>query len=300
MMQVVEAVGPIVLLIGLGAVLARWRFLGAAFAADLNKLAFWVALPALVFRAAATASAPADRTLALFGLLAAGTVGICLAGYAVAMAAGVPGKSRGTFAQAAFRGNLALVGVPVLSFGAPTELVSKAVVLMTAVMIFYNFLAVLVLHGGRGSLRQTVLSIAGNPLLLAGLLGLLWGVAGWPLPAVADRTLSALGAAAVPIALLCIGGSVLVGPVGGGPAAFLAAFLKVAVLPLVIFAAARGLGFPPEETRIAVVFAACPTAAASYVMAAKMGGDEALASSAVAVSTLCSAPAIALALWFTG
>jgi len=298
-MNVLEAIGPIVLLIVLGAVLARLRFLGAAFAADLNKLAFWVALPALVFRAAATASAPADRTLALFGLMSGATVVICLLGYAVAALAGVIPAARGTFAQAAFRGNLALVGVPVLSFGAPADLVSKAVVLMTALMVFYNFLAVIVLHGGRGSLREVVVSIAGNPLLLAGLLGLGWGAAGWPLPAIADRTLAALGAAAVPIALLCIGGSLIATRITGGFVPLLAAMLKVAVLPLGVFLVVRWLGFSAEESRVAVVFAACPTAAASYVMAVKMGGDEALASSAVALSTLCAAPAIALALWAT-
>lgn len=298
-MGVIEAIGPLVLLIALGAVLARWRFLGAAFAADLNKLAFWVALPALVFRAAATASAPADRTLALFGLMSGATVVICLLGFAVAAVVGVPGTARGTFAQAAFRGNLALVGVPVLSFGAPADLVSKAVVLMTALMVFYNFLAVIVLHGGRGSLREVLVSIAGNPLLVAGLLGLGWGAAGWPLPTIADRTLDALGSAAVPIALLCIGGSLAATRIAGGFVALLAALLKVAVLPVGVFLVVRWLGFSAEESRLAVVFAACPTAAASYVMAAKMGGDEALASSAVALSTLCAAPAVALALWVT-
>ena len=298
-MRVLDAISPIVLLIALGAGLARVRFLGAAFSVDLNKLAFWVALPALVFRGAATASAPADRTFALFGLLAAGTIGICLLGFAVAALAGLPRTSRGTFAQAAFRGNLALVGVPVLSFGAPADLVSKAVVLMTALMVFYNFLAVLVLNGGRGSLRETMLSIAGNPLLLAGLLGLFWGASGWPLPTMVDRTLGALGAAAVPIALLCIGGTILARPIAGGAVDLLAALLKVAVLPLGVFAAVRLIGLSPEETRLVVVFAACPTAAASYVMASKMGGDESLASSAVALSTLCCGPAIALALWLT-
>jgi predicted permease len=298
-MGVIDTIAPIVLLIALGAVLARVRFLGAAFAADLNKLAFWVALPALVFRAAATASAPADRTLALFVLMSGATVAICLLGFAVAAAAGVPAAARGTFAQAAFRGNLALVGVPVLSFGAPADLVSKAVVLMTALMVFYNFLAVIVLHGGRGSLREVMISIASNPLLLAGLLGLGWGAVGWSMPVMADRTLDALGSAAVPIALLCIGGSLAATRIAGGLVALLAASLKVAVLPLGVFLVVRWLGFPAEESRVAVVFAACPTAAASYVMAAKMGGDEALASSAVALSTLCAAPAIALALWFT-
>lgn len=115
-----------------------------------------------------------------------------------------------------------------------------------------------------------------------------------------DRTLAALGAAAVPIALLCIGGSLVSRPIRGGAIALLAAALKVIVLPFGVLVAARWLGFASEETRLAVVFAACPTAAASYVMAVKMGGDESLASSTVAVSTLCAGPALAVALWLTG
>jgi len=55
----------------------------------------------------------------------------------------------------------------------------------------------------------------------------------------------------------------------------------------------------PAKLQIALVLSACPTAAASYVMAVKMNGDGALASATIAASTIFSAPALLWALWVT-
>jgi predicted permease len=41
----------------------------------------------------------------------------------------------------------------------------------------------------------------------------------------------------------------------------------------------------------------CPTAAAAYVMARQMGGDEGLASGSIALSTVLSFLSLALILW---
>ncbi len=48
-MLIFETLAPILLLIALGSLLAHLRFLGRDFIADLNKLVFWVTLPALIF-----------------------------------------------------------------------------------------------------------------------------------------------------------------------------------------------------------------------------------------------------------
>ena len=48
-MLLVDTLAPLVLLIALGAGLARLRFLGSAFMVDLNKLAFWITLPRTPF-----------------------------------------------------------------------------------------------------------------------------------------------------------------------------------------------------------------------------------------------------------
>ncbi len=120
------------------------------------------------------------------------------------------------------------------------------------------------------------------------------------LPIFVQSALQSLGTAAVPLALLCIGGSLVMVPLRGKIAGIIrAAALKTAVLLLLVLILTRLTGFDPIEQRIALVFSSCPTAAASFVMARQMGGDEALASGSIALSTVLSAFCLAAALWLT-
>jgi predicted permease len=305
-MKIVETLAPLILLIGLGAVLAQLQFLGKGFIADLNKLAFWVALPALLFRSAANAGEPGEQTFELLMILMGVTLLACAAGFALCALFRIPRASQGTLVQCGFRGNLAYIGIPVLAFGLPSmgagpQAFQTAVVVMTLLMVFFNFLSVPVLAHGRFNLREVAISIGTNPLLVSGLLGLGVAYAGFGLPRVADRTLEVMGGAAVPIALLCIGGSLIaVSPGQRFVPILMAAGLKVVFVPLCIWAIGRGLDLSAADLRIALVLGACPTAAAAYVMASRMGGDEPLASGAIAASTLLSAPVLFWALWVTG
>ncbi len=62
-----ETLAPLVLIIALGTVLAKIKFLGHDFMNDLNKLAFWVALPALLFTSASHAIEPGGQLIRLMG-----------------------------------------------------------------------------------------------------------------------------------------------------------------------------------------------------------------------------------------
>jgi malate permease and related proteins len=312
-MVLVDTLAPLVLLIALGAALARIRFLGAAFIADLNKLAFWIALPALLFTSASGAAAPDRGTLRLFAVLVVATALITLFAFGASFALRMPANTRGTLMQAAFRGNLAYIGIPVLAYGfseSPGEgsdrALATAVIVMVLTMALYNILAVVVLqssiHSPAGiDWKRSALSIASNPLLLAGVLGLVVPLLQITLPSVVRRALEALGAAAVPIALMCIGGSLATTRLRGRRSWIVtAALLKVAILPCLVFLFARLAGLEPAEQRTALIFASCPTAAAAFVMARQMGGDEALASGSIALSTLLSFVSLGVVLWATG
>jgi predicted permease len=71
------------------------------------------------------------------------------------------------------------------------------------------------------------------------------------------------------------------------------------VLPFLVFLLTRLAGLEPADQRTALVLASCPTAAAAFVMARQMGGDEALASGSIALSTLLSFISLSIALWVT-
>jgi predicted permease len=99
---------------------------------------------------------------------------------------------------------------------------------------------------------------------------------------------------------MCIGGSLATTRMHGRRSWIVtAALLKVAVLPALVFLLSRLSGLEPEEQRTALVLASCPTAAAAFVMARQMRGDEALASGSIALSTLLSAVSLGVALWIT-
>ena len=311
-MVLVDTLAPLVLLIVLGAALARIRFLGSAFIADLNKLAFWIALPALLFTSASGAASPDSSTIRLFTVLVVGTALITLLAFAASFALRMPASTRGTLMQAAFRGNLAYIGIPVLAYSfseSPTESSTRALATAVIVMVFtmalYNILAVIVLQSsihapGGIDWRRSALAILSNPLLLAGLLGLIVPLLRITLPSFLQRALEALGAAAVPIALMCIGGSLATTTLQGRRSWIVtAALLKVAVLPFLVFLLTRLAGLEPADQRTALVLASCPTAAAAFVMARQMGGDEALASGSIALSTLLSFISLSIALWVT-
>ncbi len=311
-MLLVDTLAPLVLLIVLGAGLAHIRFLGPVFMADLNKLAFWIALPALLFTSANNAAAPDAQTWRLLAVLFAATVLITLVALAASFAWRMPGVVRGTLMQSAFRGNLAYIGIPVLAYSfsetqadGGNRAMATAVIVMVLTMAFYNILAVIVLQASNHSAksadwRQLTRAIATNPLLLAGMLGLLVPLLGVTLPSFLQRALESLGSAAVPIALMCIGGSLAITPLQGRRSWIVtAALLKVAVLPALVFFLSRFAGLGPLEQRTALVLSSCPTAAAAFVMARQMGGDEALASGSIALSTVLSSISLAVALWAT-
>lgn len=312
MEQILETLAPLALLIALGSVLAHIKFLGEAFINDLNKLAFWVALPAMIFTSASNEIGAVRQVWMIFSVLVSSTLAISFLAWAVSYALRMPDSARGTLAQSAFRGNLAYIGIPVLtnSFALTAPAIAKetmttVVIVMVLTMAFYNILAVIVLQAsqrstGNGGMAKTLRSIATNPLMLAGLLGLAVPLLHIRLPFFVQSALQSLGTAAVPLALLCIGGSLVIVPFRGKILwIIMAAVMKTAVLPLILLLLTRLAGFDPVEQRIALVFSSCPTAAASFVMARQMGGDEALASGSIALSTLLSAFCLAAALWLT-
>jgi len=309
-MNIFEILSPILLIVVLGFFLARVSFLGSGFIGDLNKLAFWVALPALLFRSAAHAEHSGAQTLSLAVLMVVVTLVAAAAGWGAAVVMRLPLGSRGTLAQSAFRGNLAYIGLPVLSYALAgteggREAFSTAVIVMTVLMAVYNILAVVVLQASRHEMSASMWGSAGrgiltNPLLIAGLAGLAFGLTQTRLPMFLDRTLEALGGAAVPISLLCIGGSLHAAKFGGRVVPIVvAALLKTALVPALVFSLAPVFGLGATELRIAMVLAAAPTAAAAFVMARQMDGDGTLASGSIVLSTVMAAVSMPVVLWLS-
>ncbi|MCX6971202.1 MAG: AEC family transporter [Verrucomicrobia bacterium] len=306
-MHILQVLAPTMLLIAFGAGLAWIKFLGKPFIGQLNKLAFWIALPALVFRAAAHAGTPTLGTLLLIGVITAATILTALLTCGIARGARVAAPARSTFIASAYFGNLAYIGIPILAHslgriavGDAPELLASSVIIMTAMIVINNALSVAIFQGGHFDPLSLARHVLVNPLVIAGSLGILVGASGEPVPHVFDQVLRTLGATAVPLALLCIGGSLEMTPLRGHiPWIAAVSAIKVFAMPLLAWGISRAIGLDPADTRVVLIFSACPTAVVAYTMASQMNGDEALAAGTIAVSTVASFASLAVVLAIT-
>ena len=300
-MNVLAIVLPAFLVILLGVVLTRLRFLSAALIAELNRLTYYVGLPAYLFVSIAEASFSGGRAAVLFGVMAAATFMTLAVGYVIVKIRRVSPESLGSFLHAAIRGNLAYIGLPVVLLAIAAHpgpdaglLRQVALLAMAPLVVVTNTLGVLLLllgheKPGPAMLRSIAWQLITNPLLLASGFGVAFAATGLVMPLWLHQSVAVVGQMALPLALLCIGGTLVIMPLHGKRTnAFLASVLKVAVTPLLAWPVAHWVGLSPDEMRITLLFLATPTAAASFTLAGKLGGDEALAASSVVISTLLS------------
>lgn len=308
LLSVINILAPVFLVIALGWVLSRGGFLSADALQALNRLTYFIGLPCVLFRGIARARPELEAVAGLLTVAMAATLLGMLAAWLVALWLRLPASSRGAFLQGSFRGNLVFIGLPVVLYafaGGDEGIEATALLLFGPLVVLYNVLAVsLLLYYGdgaqQGMLRVALRGMLTNPILLACLGGLIVSLSGLALPQVADRTLAALGQMALPLALICIGGSLYTTRLQGGIGPALAASLvKVGLLPLIGLPLALWMELPAEHTRMVLLLLACPTAAASYVLVSQLRGDSALASSIIVLSSLLAVPALAVVLAIT-
>jgi predicted permease len=305
-MHVINILAPIFILVAVGAVLRRMRFLDQVFFDGCSKLAYWIGIPCLLLNQIASAKAHLEGAWKVFAVMMVASVVVAALAAMVAYALRLATDRRKTFIHTSFHCNTAFVGLPVIiyalgsgpSSGSLLELASMA---LAPTVPLINIMSVLILNGYDPSKRGNFLALFGrkivlNPLVLACLLGLLISALGLALPVALARGLDSLGKMAMPLALLSIGASLNFARVRDNLAlAGVAAVLNVMVLPLIGLGLCRLWGLSGAETLIALLFLACPTATSTYVYAQQLKGDPLFASNVIVLSTVLSA----FSLWAT-
>ncbi len=301
---VLGALVPVLLIVSLGAGLRSGRFLPESFFEGLNRLAFWVGLPSMLFIEIAGARVSGGVALRISAAIMATSLVLLVAAMAVGKSLRLPTGSLRSFGQGSFRGNLVYVGLPVVLYALPAESEARATVILALAptVPFFNILSVLVLlRPGTGSPLRRLLRVLGelarNPLILSCLLGMAALYLKLHLPWALHRGIASVGQLGLPAALLALGASLTWERVRGqGGTAVTAALLKVGLTPLVGFFVARACGLQGEMLTVCLLYLAAPTAVASYVMADQMGADSDLSAAIIVISTLLAFPALAVIL----
>ncbi len=307
MFQALESLIPILLLIGLGATLFKGGFVTSEIRSGLDKFIYWVALPSLFIH---KLSATDFRALEAGNLVLVLIIVAVAASLLAALFGAVMRLSKdqfGVFIQIGFRGNMAFVGLPLIIFameagGMPPDLVASALIALAALAPLNNLISVLALVMAQQGLSWGVLGrltrkVISDPLIISALIGSLLGWYGVTLPVVIDRPFEMLGQTAITLALISLGGALIELEIKGRLGlSITASVFKVGIMPLLAYGLTVAWNLPPDQTFIAMVFAACPAATVSYILTTQLGGDDALAAAGIIISTLCSFVSLAVVL----
>ena len=310
MMTVFHVVLPVFLIMGVGWLLIRVKLISREVQQGLNAIAYWVGLPCLLFIKVARADLSASDLGGVFTMTFGGMAGAYLVSRFLAGVMKLPAGSQGAFVQAAFRGNLAFVALPVVEFSleAVVQLAADPVAAraradaawvsvlfaLGVMVIWYNFLGVTVLaldqkDGRVPSMFSLFRKWITNPLIIACVLGWLVNVSGVSIPIFLERSCESLGRAALAMALLGIGAHLALTRVAGNLRwAVVASGVKCVISPLCGWWLGRMIGIDDYAFMCGLLMLAAPTAVASYVLTDQMGGDSDLGANCVVVSTACS------------
>lgn len=306
MSAVVNVALPVFAIIGLGYLAGRLRLLGEASSEALNAFVYWVALPAILFLAMAATPVSESLNWPFIGAFLGGTLAAWLAGAVVGQLVHAPKPSELTMQgmNAAFA-NVGYMGIPLLqaAFGpaglAPSSL---ATVICSSVGVA---LAVVLLQldlkrseGLAPALAGVVSAIIRNPLVMAPIAGMLWSITGLGIGEPFERLFGLLGSAAGPCALFAVG--LFLAGRGFDADPFEIGWITVLKLvwqPLATWWLATQLfGLDAQWTMYAVLLAALPTGALTFVVAQRYGVYVERTSAVILVSTVVSVVTLSLLL----
>ena len=290
-MEVLSRLLALLVLLLIGTGLRTTGVLDTKRTAQLNALAYYLALPALIF------VSTYDRDIG--ELLSPGLLGgLLFVLFSTAGIAWLVHRNRSSMPQRSvaivqsYHSNLGYLGLPLVAATFDAEVTAIASVVLGVVTLTQLPLTIVVLstlNGADAAIGDEIRGLATNPVLGALIAGLVVGAIGIAVPSPVAAGLDVLGALALPLALLCVGASLQVDlpSVDVGATSSVIA-LKIVCMPILAWIVFSTLAVDAATFAATVVMLGTPTAVSTFVFANELGGDEEFASLNVFLTTLVS------------
>jgi len=290
--QTISVTAPVFSMLFLGVALKRLGLIDAAFINTASALVFRGTLPTLLFLGIVQADLRTALQPALLVYFVLATLGCFLLAWGWAILR-CPEADRGIYTQGAFRGNNGIIGLALATSMYGDYGLSVGAVLGGVVILSYNTLSAIVLaiyspeaKTDAWSLTKNILS---NPLIIGVLAAIPFAAWQISLPAWLLTSGEYFAQMSLPLALICIGGTLTLESLRESSGmAISSSLMKVLWLPLLATLGAWLWGFRDADLAILFLYFASPTAAASFVMAKAVGGNHQLAAAIIVLTTLAT------------
>ncbi len=307
MESVLEIVTPVFGIVLIGWMFARAGVFGPAAIDGISDFVFTVAIPLLLFRTLATARLPDDIPWDVLLSYYLGIYAVFGAGMLIAALVFRKGLSeQGAFAGSGCFSNLVLLGIPiVLAVFGDAGSVPLFLVIGVHNAVLLPLLVIVLGMGQRragamlGGLRETLVDLIRNPLVIGLVGGVVYGRIGPPLPGPVDDIIRMLGTAGAPVALFVLGGTLARYRVSGHMAeAVVISALKLVVQPLVVWLlSTRVFGLEPTWAGVVTLLSAMPTGVNVFIFANRYGAGTATAGTTIVLSTALGTATVSGLIW---
>ena len=306
MIAVFEALFPVFALIVVGAILKRSHFMGEDAWKGMAELCYFILYPALLIKTLSTADLSkvsiSGYSATLVTTVLVMTV-ILLALRPVLKARGISGAAFTSLFQGVTRwhGFVALA-VTGLLYGDPgLTYIALTIAIFVPFLNFINVVILSIFADQAFSMRKLVLQVLRNPFISACAFGLTLNFTGLGIPKVAYSFLDILGGGGLGLGLLTVGAGLRFSLAFEDTLMVtLGAVLRLIAMPLLMYYSASFFGIDGLARTVAMIAAAVPTAASSYVLARQMGGDAALMASIITAQVLAAIITMPAILWLAG
>lgn len=287
------------LAIVVGYVVGRSGLLGDHARFVLSRLTFFVLSPFLLFTVLAEADAKVlfSALLPVSAIAAAVVIGVHALVARLAWRRDVSETVIGALSAGQVNANN--IGIPLSLYLLGSAAYSAPVVLMQLLVFTPVTLTILdaATRPGRTPVLRTIGRTAVNPMIVGSVLGTIVSVTGVELPPLVLQPVELIANACVPVLLISYGislhGRRLLAAAGRRRDVLLAAFLKLLVMPLVAWVAARYLfGLSDHEVLIVVVLAALPTAQNVFNYSQRYDVGEPISRDTVLITTIGCVPVL--------
>lgn len=294
----VDTILPLFLVIIAGYGFLRCGLLNRNWAGPANKVTYYIAIPAILFKSVAEQNIKAFLSIQLFVAVVAPLLITALIGWfiVILLFKNMPNNFRGTFIHSSIHGNIGYMAYAVSYYALGDKLFSNVVILSSILILAQNILGVIILtlYGRswsyRDSARMMFLMIVANPVIVSVFLGIVVGVSEVKLPVFFTRLIKIFADMGLPTALLLVGAGLIFENIRHMWKEMTAiGLLKLFVMPVLGIVISRLVGLPDQFILPLLILLASPAATVTYVMASQLGGAPSLASAVVSVQTVICA-----------
>ena len=300
-MNILAVISPLIIIASVGYLACKTAWLNKSQLDAVSKVTFHLCIPAFLFYRMATANLEQGFNLSVLSAFYVPVL-VCyglawLSNHYFHQQYQRQHNASAVFALGASYSNNIIVGIPILLMAIGEQALPTIFLIVTfhSAMLF-GLTSFLAAKSGQFNLVNFLKQAFYNPFILAILSGMLVNISGLELPSFAATSLQMLGQPAITLALFVLGASLAQYQIRQEwRFVSIAALLKLAILPALVFVTASHLFELPKQTIVILtVLSSCPTGVNAYLIAKAYNSHQATVASSVVVSTLLASLTIPL------